>query len=233
MLEDLTDKWALVTGGSRGIGQAIAKRLHQAGAHVVISGRQQDTLKAAAAAVGARCHAVVCDHSDPEAIRKLADTILKDYQTPDILVNNAGLMKSTPVAAMPLELWNQVLATNLTGVFLTTQAFLPGMVRKNRGDIFMISSMSGKKGDPGAAAYAASKFGLQGFSQALNYEVRKHNIRVMVLNPSRVDTSDKEAPLYGEGQTLHKEEIAELIAHLASLPGRTLVRDLDIWGTNP
>jgi 3-oxoacyl-[acyl-carrier protein] reductase len=134
---------------------------------------------------------------------------------------------------MPLDLWNEVIETNLTGVFLTTQSFLPGMIAKERGDIFMIASMSGKKGDPGAGAYAASKFGLQGFSQALTYEVRKHNIRVMVLNPSSVNKGLDDGPDHGKGLHLHAADLAATLVHLACLPGRTLFRDMDIWGTNP
>lgn len=106
------------------------------------------------------------------------------------------------------------------------------MLKKDRGDIFMISSMSGKKGDPGAAPYAASKFGLQGFSQSLMYELRKHNIRVTVINPSSVDKGE-EGEAFGPGLHLHAADIAATIVHLACLPGRTLIRDLDVWGTNP
>jgi len=165
---------------------------------------------------------------------ELATVVHTELGTVDILVNNAAALSSSkPVDSMSLETWNEVIETNLTGVFLTTRAFLPGMLEKNRGDIFMISSMSGKKGDPGAAAYAASKFGVQGFSQALMYEVRQHNIRVMVLNPSAVDTSPDEGPKEGPGLYLHAADIGSTVVHLACLPGRTLIRDLDIWGTNP
>jgi len=158
---------------------------------------------------------------------------MDQYGAPDILVNNAGSMKSSSVATMSLELWNQVIATNLTGVFLTTQAFLPKMLQNERGDIIMISSMSGKKGDPGAAAYAASKFGLQGFSQSLMHEVRKNNLRVMVLNLSSVDKSEDIGPKYGPGLTLHANDLGATIVHLVTLPGRTMIRDMDIYGTNP
>jgi 3-oxoacyl-[acyl-carrier protein] reductase len=113
------------------------------------------------------------------------------------------------------------------------RAVLPGMIEKQRGDVFLISSMSGKKGDPGSASYNASKFGLQGFAQALTYEVRQSNIRVMVLNPSSVNTGVDEGPPHGKGLKLHAADIAATIVHLASLPGRTLIRDMDIWGTNP
>jgi 3-oxoacyl-[acyl-carrier protein] reductase len=229
----LEGKLAVVTGASRGIGRHIARALHAAGATVVITGRKTDTIHDAAASVGERCHAHVCDQRDPESITAFADKVINAHGAPDLLVNNAGAMIYGPVMDLTLEQWNQTLETNLTGTFLMTRAFLPGMIERDRGDIVMISSMSGKKGDAGAAAYNASKFGLQGFSQALNYEVRGHNIRVMVLNPSSVDTSETPGAPHGKGLHLHAADIAATIVHLATLPGRTLIRDMDIWGTNP
>lgn len=231
--EKLAGKIAVVTGGSRGIGRFIAQALHDAGARVVITGRHANTLESAVEHLAERCNAYVCDQRNPAAISKLAAQVLEEVGAPDILVNNAGTFQFAPVTEMSLEQWNTVLETNLTGVFLTTKAFLPAMIQKNRGDIFMISSMSGKKGDPGAGVYAASKFGLQGFSQALTYEVRKHNIRVMVLNPSSVNTGHDTGPKEGSGLHLHAADLAQMVVHLATLPGRTLFRDMDIWGTNP
>ncbi len=146
---DLSGKTALVTGGSRGIGKHIARALHEAGATVAITGRNRDTITASAESIGARCRPYVCDQRDPEAIEQLAKAVTGDLGALDILVNNAAAFLGAPVAELPLEYWNEVIATNLTGVFLTTKAFLPGMIAKERGDIFMISSMSGKKGDPG------------------------------------------------------------------------------------
>lgn len=229
----LQHKIALVTGGSRGIGFEIAKTFHREGAKVIITGRDINTLEESAKTIGPNCTSIVCDHSDPESIQSMSDHFLNDFGGPDILINNAGCMKSTPVTELSLEMWNQVIGTNLTGVFLTTKAFLPSMIEKNRGDIVMISSMSGKKGDPGASVYAASKFGLQGFSQALTHEVRRHNIRVMVINPSRVDTSSTPPEDFGPGLTLHAQDLAETALHLVTIPGRTLIRDMDVWGTNP
>jgi len=231
--EILSEKRAVVTGGSRGIGRHIARALHDAGATVVITGRHKDTIEKSASTIGERCHAYVADQRDTTSVRAMAKAILNDHGTPDILVNNAGVMKGGFVADLDLADWNDVIETNLTGVFVTIQAFLPAMIAKDRGDIFIISSMSGKKGDPGAAPYNASKFGLQGFAQALTYEVRQHNIRVMVLNPSAVDTSETPGKDYGKGLHLHAADIAATIVHLACLPGRTLIRDMDIWGTNP
>lgn len=229
----LAGKGAVVTGGSRGIGRHIARALHEAGASVIITGRDEARLRQSAEQIGSRCHFVVCDQRDPASIDAMAARVRQDHGEPDILVNNAGLVRGAPVTDMSLEDWRTVLETNLTGVFLTTKAFLPGMIARERGDIFMISSMSGKKGDAGGCAYNASKFGLQGFAQAVNYDVRKHNIRVMVLNPSSVDTSDEPGAAHGHGVLLHAADLGATVAHLAALPGRTLVRDMDIWGTNP
>lgn len=231
--DSLKDKIAVVTGASRGIGRHIAQALHEAGAQVAVTGRNLATIEASARTIGARCRAYACDQRDPAAIQQMADGVLADLGPPDILVNNAGVFMGGFVTDLTLGEWNEVIATNLTGVFLTTKAFLPGMLERGRGDIFMISSMSGKKGDAGTSAYSASKFGLQGFSQALLYEVRKSNIRVMVLNPSSVDTGEDSGPPHGAGLYLHAADIASTIVHLAKLPGRTLFRDMDIWGTNP
>lgn len=230
---NLNGKTAVVTGGSRGIGRHIARALHASGAEVIITGRDMRALRDSANVLGERCHAIACNQRDPDAVISLAAEVIEKWGGPDILVNNAGHMRSRPVADLDLDTWNTVIETNLTGSFLMTKEFLPPMIRKNRGDIFFISSMSGKKGDPGAGVYAASKFGIQGFAQSLTHEVRRNNIRVMVLNPSSVDTSDIPGAEHGPGLRLHAADIADTIVHLACLPGRTLIRDMDIWGTNP
>lgn len=233
MKHDLTDKACVVTGASRGIGFHIARALHRAGAQVAITGRNEQTLVEASEQVGERCKYFICDQRNPFAIEKMVNAVIERMGAPDLLVNNAGLFRLLKTLNTTLDNWNEIIETNLTGVFLTTKAFLPSMLEKDRADIVMISSMSGKKGDPGAAAYAASKFGLQGFSQALMYEVRKSNIRVMVLNPSSVDVNDPPGAESGPGIYLHAADIADTIVHLACLPGRTMIRDMDIYGTNP
>jgi 3-oxoacyl-[acyl-carrier protein] reductase len=224
---------AVVTGASRGIGEHVAAALHGAGATVAMTGRSKASLDEAARRVGPRARPYVCDQRDPAAIAEMTKAVVDELGGPDILVNNAGVYRYSPVLQLSREEWDDIIATNLTGVFLTTQAFLPSMIARDRADIFMISSMSGKKGDPGSGAYSASKFGLQGFSQSLMYEVRKHNIRVTVLNPSSVELGPDTGPRSGRGLYLHAADLAATIVHLAQLPGRTMIRDLDIYGTNP
>ncbi len=233
---DLTGKRAVVTGASRGIGLHIARTLHEAGCELVITGRSADTLQQAAQHIGPRTHTVVCDQSDPQAISDLTDAVDKHLGGVDILVANAGggWGGGKHVTDLPYEDWRRTIDINLNGTFLICQALLPDMISQQRGDIFIISSMSGKRGDPGSAAYNASKFGLQGFAQAMTQEVRRSNIRVMVLNPSSVNTEIEDSALTdGPGQYLHAADLAQLVVDLARLPGRTLVRDMDIWGTNP
>ncbi len=225
MADTLDGKVALVTGGSRGIGRHIAAALRSAGAEVAITGRDRTTLDPTAAEID--CRPFVCDQRDEAAVRELARAVESELGPLDILVNNAASFLSRPVVSTTLAEWNDVLETNLTGVFLITRAFLPAMIEEGRGDIFLIGSMSGKKGDPNAAAYCASKFGLAGFAQSLLHEVRRNNIRVMILAPSAVDTGPQGRE-EGPGLYLHAADIATTVVDLARLPGRTLVRDIEM-----
>lgn len=232
---NLANQLVVVTGASRGIGFHTACAFHEVGARVVITGRDEKTLEQAAANVGSRCRYIVCDQQQPEQIEQLAHRLAADFGPPRVLVANAGggFGAHQDVVDLPLEKWRQTIDTNLTGTFLVCKHLLPAMMGAGRGDVFLISSMSGKKGDGGSAAYAASKFGLQGLAQSLNHEVRRRNIRVMVLNPSAVNTDVDSGELHGPGLRLHAADLGALMVHLAQLPGRTLVRDMDIWGTNP
>ena len=234
----LDGRSALVTGGTRGLGRHIAASLLAAGARVAITGRDGARAGEAAASLLAShpqsdCVGFGCDQSDPDAIAALPAAVRRAIGDPDLLVNNAAAFAGNRVAAMTLAQWNRAIQTNLTGVFLTTKAFLPAMISRRSGDLFMIGSMSGKKGDPGSSAYAASKFGLRGFAEALLHEVRRDGIRVVVLNPSSIDSGPDDGPAAGPGLYLHADDIGATIVHLAALPGRTLIRDLEIWGTNP
>lgn len=231
----LNGKRAIVTGASRGLGWFIARELAGAGAKVVITGREEGTLKGAAARIGGEVVPIVCDHSDESSITGFAERVLGEGGAPHILVNNAGVFRGrAEVAEMPTELWKRVIDTNLSGVFYTTRAFLPAMIERGKGgEIVMIASTSGLRADPGSAAYNASKFGLRGFSEALTKEVRRHDIRVNVLSPSSIDMTDPPAAEGGKGARLHGIDLARTVLHLVTLPPRTLIREMEIWGTNP
>ncbi len=182
----LSGKVAIVTGGSRGIGKYIAKRLATEGASVVIAGRTLADLRIAVEEIvedGGRAIMVQTDVSSEKSVHRLLSKTLTEFGTIDILVNNAGQYLEKCVTEMSVEEWDDVIGTNLTGPFLLTRAVLPEMIEKMDGTIVMISSTSGKRAKANSAAYSASKFGIEGFSEALLREVRGYNIRVIVVTP--------------------------------------------------
>jgi 3-oxoacyl-[acyl-carrier protein] reductase len=230
---------AIVTGGSRGIGKYISKRLASEGASVVIAGRTLSDLKIAEEEIaedGGRVIAVQTDVSSEKSVHRLLSKTLTEFGTIDILVNNAGQYIEKSIAEMSVEEWNAVVGTNLTGPFLLTRAVLPEMMEKRDGTIVMISSTSGKRAKANSAAYSASKFGVEGFSEALLREVRGRNIRVIVVTPSSVDSSEKDPQQIlegGEGARLRAEDVAEVVVEAIKLPPRALVREVELWATNP
>jgi 3-oxoacyl-[acyl-carrier protein] reductase len=236
---DLKGKVAIVTGGSRGIGKFISKRLASEGAYVAIAGRTIGDLRVVAEEIaedGGKAIAVQTDVSSEKSVHRLLSKTLTEYGTIDILINNAGQYLEKPVAEMSLEEWNNVIGTNLTGPFLLTRAVLPEMMEKRDGTIVMISSTSGKRAKANSAAYSASKFGIEGFSEALLREVRGYNIRVIVVTPSSVDSSERDLQQIlkgGEGAKLRAEDVAEVVVEAIKLPPRALVREVELWATNP
>ena len=237
MQPSLSGQTALVTGGGTGIGRETALALGRAGARVAICGRRPEPLGGVARELGAidvPALAVPADVRDAASIAKLVETAELELGPVDILVNNAAAFARGEVVAIPPERWNDVIATNLTGAFLVTRAVLPGMIRRRAGSIVFLSSTSGKRGDPGGSAYSASKFGLMGLAHSLLYEVRPHDIRVIVVSPSGIDTRrDAPDPTTVSGVKPHASDVAASIVHCLQLPPRVLVREVEIWGTNP
>lgn len=235
----LSGKVAIVTGGSRGIGKYIAKRLANEGVSVVIAGRTLSNLRVTAeeiASTGGKVIAVQTDVSSEKSVHRLLTKTLTEFGTIDILINNAGQYIEKAVTDMSVEEWNNIVGTNLTGPFLLSRAVLPEMIEKMDGTIVMISSTSGKRATANSAAYAASKFGIEGFSEALLREVRDYNVRVIVVTPSSVDSSERESRQIlegGKGARLRAEDVAEIVVGAIKLPPRALVREVELWATNP
>lgn len=187
----LAGKRAVVTGGSKGIGRSIALALAEAGADVAISARHLPELEAVAAEIeglGRRCLVNRCDVTDRAQIREMAESVLAGFGAVDILVNNAGLATSHKFIDHPDELWDQLLALNLTSVYLVSKAFVPGMVAQKWGRIINIASIAAKVGERYIAAYTASKHGVLGLTRALALELVADNITVNAICPGYVAT---------------------------------------------
>jgi 3-oxoacyl-[acyl-carrier protein] reductase len=187
---DLAGKVAIVTGASRGIGQAVAALLAGRGAHVVAAARENHAEQTVAAIRdrGGHADAVSLDVTDSGAVQALVRDALARHGRIDILVNNAGIARDQLLLRMSRDDWDAVLATNLTAAFACAQAVLKPMIKQRGGRIVSVSSVVGQAGNAGQANYAASKAGLIGFSKALALEVASRNVTVNVVAPGLIDT---------------------------------------------
>ena len=187
---DLTNRIAVVTGASRGIGRAIASRLAAQGATVVAAARGENAKEAvdAITASGGKAEVASVDVADAATTDALIASTLARHGRIDVLVNNAGITKDQLMLRMKRDDWDAVLATNLTGAFALTQAVLKPMIRQKSGRIICISSVVGQAGNAGQANYAASKAGLIGFAKSIAQEVASRNITVNVVAPGLIDT---------------------------------------------
>jgi 3-oxoacyl-[acyl-carrier protein] reductase len=226
---DLSEKTAIVTGASRGIGKAIALRLAAAGAKVACVARSADKLKETAdsiAAAGGTAEVHPCDVTDSAAVRKLVEELAEKWGGIDIVVNNAGITKDTLIPRMEDEAWDAVIATNLRSVFLFTRAASLVMMRKRSGRIINISSVSGLMGNAGQANYSASKAGVIGLTRTVAQELASRKVTVNAICPGFIASEMTQAM----GATLDEfvktripakrlgeaDEVADAVLYLAS-----------------
>ena len=210
----LTGKIGVITGGSRGIGAAIARTLVAEGLTAVICGRDRAALDAIANTIrraGGQCEPAMCDVTSLADVQALAARVQSTFGRVDVLANNAGVGAfSAPLHEMLPEDWDRVLNTNLRGVFYTIRSFAPLMMASG-GDIINISSIAGKNALPNGAAYAASKWGLNGLSYSVAEELRAYKIRVSVICPGSTATELSPHPGRDTSRMLQPEDIAHVV----------------------
>ncbi len=203
---DLTGRVAFVTGSTRGIGRAVAEMLHAAGASVAVVGRSRETAEAVAAEIGERARGFSCDVASPDTIRAALTEAEAAFGTIDILVNNAGITRDNLLLRLGQDDWDAVIAANLTGAFVATQAVLKGMMKRRSGRIINLTSVVGLTGNKGQANYAASKAGLIGFTKSVAKEYAGRGILANCVAPGFIDT-DMTAALPEAARTALLESI--------------------------
>ena len=237
MGSSLNGKVAVVTGGSRGIGLAIAGSLAAAGVKVAVTGRTASSLASAKtelAAAGADIETFHADVRLADDMTRVMATTVQQFGGLDILVNNAGVGYFVEVADMPTEQWAEVIDTNLTGVFNACHVAIPYLRQRGGGFIINISSLAGKNSFAGAAAYCASKAGLNAFSEALMQEVRYDNIRVSYVMPGSVATGFSGGDeSRGADWKISASDVAEVVVNLLRLDSRSLASRVELRPSRP
>ncbi|MFD2762364.1 3-ketoacyl-ACP reductase [Lentibacillus juripiscarius] len=239
MGQDIQGKVAYITGAGSGIGRATALELAREGVHVGLIARTESKLQTVAEEVeaqGVQASYAVCDIADMDKVEQAVSELRQNVGPADILINNAGIgLKGSFLDLDPKD-WKHTLEVNVFGTYHVTRAVLPQMIEKDQGDIITISSSNGLKGTAGSTSYSASKFAVQGMSEALMQEVRPHNIRVFTLNPSMVATE----MMYGDDpekndkeKYMQPEDMAEYMVSQLKLHPRIFIKQSLQWATNP
>jgi NAD(P)-dependent dehydrogenase (short-subunit alcohol dehydrogenase family) len=232
----LAGQVAIVTGAGRGIGRAIALTLADLGAHVVLGGRSREALEQTSAAIqnsgghssensavksaekgAAKTSVIECDVTDLHAVEALAERVDRTFHRLDILVNNAGIGGvGGPLHQLAPDDWELVMNTNLRGVYYCIRSLAPLMIKSRSGHIINISSLAGKNALPNGAAYAASKWGLNGLTYSVAEELRAHNIRVSVICPGSVHTEFSPHPGKNAEKMLQASDVAHVVAMIVT-----------------
>ena len=233
-MASIRDRIAIVTGGTRGIGQAIAGALLEAGVRVVLCARSREAVTVCVERLqrrwAGRVKGTACDVSRYDQVRSLVDFTLEEFGGLDILVNNAGVGVMGDIAEISPRQWQEVIGTNLTGVYHCCHAAVPVLRKRGGGYILNIGSLAGTQGFAGGSAYNASKFGLNGFSEAIMQDLRHDNIRVSAVLPGSVNTGFRGHRTGRESRwKLTPKDVARVVVDLLrhdprSLPSRVELR---------
>ena len=234
---DFNGKTALITGGSKGIGYGVAEALVREGMNVTITARTQKDVAAAARALNelgpGRALGLVCNVREYGEQEAVVEKTLAEFGSLDVLVANAGVGSFAPIDELNLETWQDIIDTNLTGAFYSVKASLKAL-KKRGGYILMISSLAGRNPMPGGAAYNASKFGLNGFTEAIMLDLRQFDIKVSQIMPGSVATQFGEHTLSSaDAWKIQPEDIAEIVVDLLKMPARTLPSRLEVRPSKP
>jgi 3-oxoacyl-[acyl-carrier protein] reductase len=248
--KNLENKVAIVTGGTRGIGRAIARRLLDEGARVAICGTRQASVDSALDLLAPKDHVfgMVADVSKLEDVQAFVGAVQQRFGAIHILVNNAGAGLFRSVADLTPEEWQRTIGLNLTGVYYCCHEILPIFRQAGGGDVVNISSLAGKNAFAGGAAYNASKFGLNGFSEAMMLDYRNAGVRVSTIMPGSVDTgfggshptserednNDKNASNIAPSPwKIAPEDVAAIVAHVLLMPRRTTISAIEVRPSRP
>jgi 3-oxoacyl-[acyl-carrier protein] reductase len=231
---DLRNKVALITGGTVGIGRAIASTLAEAGARVAITGRDEKRLSETARDLGVV--AIRADVSNEDDVKRTYREVLAKFGDLDILVNNAGFGVFKPLAEFDRASFDAVFATNVTGAMLMGREAAKHFIAKNTGNIVNVASTAALKGAPQGSAYYASKFALRGMSECWRAELRRHNIRVFLVNPSEVLTNFAATAGFAQKENetkLHGDDIAYVVKAMLEMNDRGFAPEFSVFATNP
>ncbi len=231
---EFQDKTAIVTGGSEGIGKAMAASLCRAGARVLITARREDVLSAAAEVIG--CEYAVGDVASEDDCRRIVGDFVQRRGRLDLMVNNAGFGIFKPLVEMELSELESVYRTNVFGAFLMGREAARHFVEQDAGCLVNVASTAALKGGRGGTAYASSKFALRGMTDAWRAELRPHNVRVILCNPSEVQTPFAEKAGYQQQVSPKKliaEDVADALMGVLRTDDRGFVPEFSVWATNP
>ena len=232
---NLRNATALVTGGSSGIGLAIAKALVDAGSRVAITGRNQDRLAEAAKAIGA--HPITADVSSEEDVKRTYREFFDRFGHLDILVNNAAFGERRSLVDMDRAKFDAILQTNVIGMMLMSREAAKHFVERKSGNIVNIGSTAGVRGAANGTSYYASKFAVRGMTECWRAELRQHNVRVFLINPSEVLTNFAATAGFSQDDTnptkLQAEDLAHIVKAVLEMNDRGFTTELTVFATNP